>query len=118
VPFEEAPVSYDVSDDASLMIVTGQKKILVFELENGVYVKVQTITYVDNMQSGKITIDGEMLVVGFASIPNVDIYQRDNKQYVKVQEINDSTSAVIRAGFTEDKSKLALAGYETVIRVY
>lgn len=116
--FDEAPVYYDVSDDASLMVVTGQTKILVFELENGVYVKVQTITYVDRIQSGTITIDGEMLVVGFASIPNVDIYRRENKQYVKAQEINDSTSAVIRASFTKDKSKLALVGYETVIRVY
>ena len=79
MPFDEVPVFYDVSDDASLMVVTGQTKILVLELENGVYVKVQTITYVDHMQSGKITNDGEMLVVGFASIPNVDIYRRDNK---------------------------------------
>ena len=108
-----------MSDDGKIVVVTSQKKIIVDELQSdGTYLRVQGIVYADALSSGTITFDGEVLVVGFFLLTRADIYRRQDGMYVKVQEIDDSTHAVFVTAFTKDKTKVALTGYEPVVRIY
>lgn len=108
-----------MSDDGKMVVVTSQKKIFVDELQSdGTYLRVQGIVYVDALSSGTITFDGEVLVVGCFLLSRIDIYRRQDGMYVKVQEIDDSTHAVFVTAFTKDKTKMALTGYESVVRIY